>query len=159
MTKNIAYALLIFGVCVSLFVFNVFIVAVGDNIKAINYGYMMQSHVLNNELSFPFPNSQELIDSNIYLDRYAHKEHLVNLPLNDFIEELRFVYQKYYEEDTYDCKYWAYVWTLYYQENKDRYGWTGIKYLDTPNHIVPVIYSENKYCLMDGDMVMCRSLE
>lgn len=122
---------------------------VGENLKIVTYGSMLESHIVNNNLSLPFP-KYWLNDTNpLY---YSEVNKIFNQDLNTFHNTIKNNY--YYEVNTYDCKYWSFVWLNYWKYNKDVYNWD-VKFIETNNHIFLMVYNESGYCIMDGNELIC----
>lgn len=138
-----------------LLLLNSFIVVMGTPIQTLNMGVALESHVKGQNLSLPLPSvinvSTSQFDPNtqLYLDNF-------DKPLSEFHEVLKKNYK--YEEGTYDCKYWSYVWTLYWKNKKDEYNWN-MEYITTENHVLVMVSNETGYCTFDLDMVNCKGIE
>lgn len=143
--KRLRYMyLLLIGVIVTFFVLlNYTIVLVGDEVKNVNYAVSLTKNVKVNNLTLPMPFL--LQDSLTFYDNNFNKS------LYDF-QEVVSVYYVY--NDLYDCKYWSYVWSLWFKKNKDKYD-LNIKYIDTKNHIFVMIYNDSGYCTLDLQNVNC----
>lgn len=136
---------------------NFLFVSLSDEVKNVNYAIALSNHIEENNLILPFPFKHTIpIVGNTVFDQYTtfYLDNF-NKGLYDFHELLK---QNYYYDELYDCKYWAYVWTLYYKENKNEHNWH-LKYLDTDNHVFVMVYNESGYIIMDGDemIVMMRN--
>ena len=57
-----------------------------------------------------------------------------------------------YDIDSYDCKYWSYVHTLYWKMNKEKYNWK-LDYITTDNHVFVMIYNESGYAILDQNNI------
>ncbi len=143
-----------FVACIVFFMFASFVFLlfeVSDDLQNIGYGYVLENHIKKNNLSLPFPTSKyklgynELRNDELDYDEIFNKE----------IDEFKYTLFKHYEyvENTYDCKYWAYVWTLYWKYSlKDTMK---LKYVTTDNHIFVMVYNELGYCTLDSLEVNC----
>jgi len=151
------YLLIVFSISFiifSLLLVNVFVLKLGQPIKNVNYGVILQKNINEKNLSLPFPNLENSLEigsgnfdtqTTIYF-KYFNK---------DFVEFQKVIKKKYiYSENVYDCKYWAYVWTLYWKENKNKYNWK-LDYITTENHIFVMVSNSSGYCLLDGDDINC----
>lgn len=112
------------------------VISTSDELNNIHFGGIAEEHVKKNKLVVPLPNSDQLVEYGAFESRRDHLDFLGSLSLEDFSNHVNQVYSSHYEVNTYDCKYWAYVWTLYYQENKDNWN---IKYITTDNHILGIV--------------------
>jgi len=134
----------------SLAITYLFMLHMGQPLKNITYGSILSGNIGNKNLTLPFPPNTTLY-LNSYDTRYSHEQNLFmgyfGKPFDEFKEILNG--QFIYTED-YDCKYWAYVWTLYWKENKDKYNWK-LDYLTTGNHVFVMVYNESGYIILDGD--------
>jgi hypothetical protein len=130
--------LFIFVLSLTFFILlNFSIVMIGDEIKNVNYGFSLTSHVKSNNLSLPMPFFAG--------DRLTFYENNFNKSIYDFQEV---VINHYIYNDKFDCKYWSYVWTLWFKENEDKYD-LNLKYIDTKNHLFVMIYNDKGYCTLD----------
>jgi len=59
-----------------------------------------------------------------------------------------------YETDTYDCRYWSFVWALYFEKH-------GIDYSFVTNdiHILVMANFDDKFCFADLDELRCYPYE
>jgi len=131
---------MLFMVVVGLFfiLLNYTIVMIGDEIQNVNYAIGLGNHVKDNELNLPLP---FMSDSSLngYLKTFNQDIHnFKDIIDNNYI----------YTLDKYDCKYWSYVWTLWFKNNKDKYN-LNIKYITTSNHIFVMVYNDSGYCTLD----------
>lgn len=128
---------------------------VGDEVETLSYGIGLQNYVNNNNLSLPIP--QEKKDNYFYLNNLNSKENFIYLnefskPLNEYIS---FIDENFmYDIESYDCKYWSFVHTLYWKLNKDKYDWK-LQYLDTDNHIFVMLYNDSGYAILDQNNLEC----
>lgn len=129
---------------------NSFILALGDEIQNINYAIELQNNINKKNLSLPFPNI-----TNVNLSNSDYKTFIYNQNFNKNLTEFHKVLKEnyIYSYNEYDCKYWAFVWTLYFKENKEKYNWR-LKYITTQNHIVVMVYNEKGYIVLDGDDII-----
>lgn len=129
---------------------NYFIFVMGDSIKTYTYAKNIKEHIDENNLNLPFPNP---------LFNYTENPDLLNaiyeMNLTEFTELVKTNY--IYSENEYDCKYWAYVWTLYWNNNLYKKGYN-LEYIDINNHVFVIVYTDIEYCLFDGDNVICYNL-
>lgn len=129
-------------------ILNMGFVELGQEVTDVNQAIALEHHVKSHNLSVPFPDT--FAPNQVSLKQYYRKT--FSQDLSDFHETLSKAYR--YENGTYDCKYWSYVWTLYHKENKDRYGWN-IDYITTDNHVFVMTYNETGYCIMDQNRLDC----
>ncbi len=129
-------------------IFNMAFVMLGQEVSDINHAIAIQNHVKGHNLSLPFPDT--VYANDLSLENYY--ERTFSQGISDFYDTLLKAYR--YEDGTYDCKYWSYVWTLYHKENKDRYDWK-IDYITTDNHIFVMVRNETGYCIMDQNRLDC----
>lgn len=63
----------------------------------------------------------------------------------------------FYEKNSYDCKYWAFVWAYYYYKNYDSFEEKNIQfqYVQTENHIFVLLSNLKGYCLIDSGAINC----
>lgn len=152
MSKKLLEYFLYFGAFIAMFsVFFIIVSAIvilGDEFETISTFIIIENHLESKNVSLPFPN----FDTNHIMNN--EPEYYLGLPLGEFHEEVkkRFVY-----DENYDCKYWSYVWTLYWQENKDKYNWR-LKTIDTDNHVFVMFYNETSYCTADQTNLNCVSV-
>lgn len=130
---------------------NYFIIKASDNIKVINYAYLLPKVLEVKNVSTPFPDSIGQIDLGLYYNQDEIRDYYFNLPIEEFYSILQ---KKYTYSKDYDCKYWSYVWSVYYVYNKDKYNWD-LEYVDTNNHIFVMLYNESGYCIADLDRFDC----
>lgn len=114
----------------------------------INYAIQLNSHVKDNNLSLPIP----MIPLNYYNNvkvspAYDFYTENFNQSVKNFHDNV--IKKHYMYNELYDCKYWSYVWTLYWMMNEDKYNWN-IKYLSTDNHVFVMVYNDSGYIIMDG---------
>ena len=135
---------------------NFIFVELGDSVQNINYGVAISNHVSKNNLTLPFPFKENapviargVFDpySTFYMDNFN----------KDVFEFHRVLENNYYYNNVYDCKYWAYVWTLYWKENREKYNWD-IEYIDTENHVFVMVSNSTGYCVMDGKDLICMGI-
>lgn len=152
---NLAFVLL--GMLMIAMVFtaiNYVIFVLGDDIKTLNYAYNIENHLNEINATMPFPDSGFDINRAEF-DYYSDiREYYFTMDFKDFQEIVKL---KYEYSDTYDCKYWTYMWTTYWKYNKDRYDWK-IKYIDTDNHVLAMVYNSSSYCMLDQENVDCSTL-
>lgn len=153
--RTITIYLFVFATVICfLLLLNLFIIKLGSPIKNVNVAIALQNHIDNNNLSLPMPNvvvlEQSIVSpkTQFYLDNF-------DKPLYEFYDVLREHY--IYEKDSYNCKYWSYVWTLYYKMNYKKYNWN-IEYLSTDNHVFVMFSNESGYCIADGDILECMMI-
>lgn len=149
--KTFPLLIFIFGV-VTLFLIliNAIIVLLGDEIQNVNRGYQLEKYIEKNNLTLPVP-----VPENNLLFQVNPKEFFkekFSLPPNDFKTFINVNYK--YELNSYNCKYWSYIYTLYFQENKERFNWK-FKYITTENHIFTMIYNQSGYIIGDGKNLEC----
>ncbi|MFW6173092.1 MAG: hypothetical protein ACOC5T_05050 [Elusimicrobiota bacterium] len=125
---------------------------IGTQIENINIGFAIESHIKQNNLSLPLPNVFPVSSSNFDPATDFYLEHF-NKPIDEFSKTLNEYY--IYEKDTYDCKYWTYVWTLYWKANHQKYDWD-LQYGMTKNHIFTIVSNETGYCVFDLNMTDCK---
>jgi len=131
---------------------NYLFVNVSSEYKTMIYAKELTDNINSKNLTLPIPAADDYITvegrfdkrTQIYIDNF-------DLPLRNFTYFIQQNY--YYKEGTYDCKYWSYVWTLYWKQNKDKYDWK-MKYIDTENHIFVMVYNSSGYVIMDGNDVI-----
>lgn len=151
--KNIAIYGFVFLVAFLVILFvNLFVLKLGTPIKNINYAMILEDNVYSKNLSLPLPNiygistSQFDPASEFYMNNF-------DKPISEFHEILNQHYV--YEEGTYDCKYWSYVWTLYWKSNYYKYDWD-IEYLSTENHIFVMFSNSSGYIIADENNLNCK---
>ena len=152
--KNVSMFAFVFTIIITFFILlNFVIVFLGDHVQSINYAIVLQENIKQKNLSLPLPNLSEFQTSkfdpatDFYLNNF-------NKPLNEFLPILQ---QHYVYNSSYDCKYWAYVWSLYWKTNKDKYNWD-FEYLTTENHIFVMVSNSTGYCILDLDDIYCRGI-
>jgi len=147
--NKIWYALILILCVVGLSLIFILNVKVSDEMQNIYYGNMVQSHTKSNNLTFPLPNDESkiLLKSN---ENLIHK--YFSMDLYDFDLLLKSKYK--YEDETYDCKYWTYVWLSYTLYNSKKYGWSP-KIISTDNHLFVMMYNDKGYCIADLDNLNC----
>jgi hypothetical protein len=130
-------------------ILNSSVVYLGQEIKDINQGLAISNHIKKNNLTLPFPNKNKLEWNNGIYD-YNTKIYLETFS-KDY-EEFRIILNSnyYYELGKYDCKYWSYVWTLYWKKNKERYNWK-LDFITTENHLFVMVSNESGYIILDGN--------
>ena len=96
---------------------------------------ILKNHFLENDLL--------LLDTNIGYDKFTS-----DWDLDEWHNYIKINYR--YEEKTYDCKYWALVWALYFEKHNVEYN-----FITTSNHIFVIAEFKNKYCTADGDILNC----
>lgn len=129
-------------------ILNMAFVELGQEVTDVNQALVLEGHIKSHNLSVPFPDT--FAPNQASLGQYYRKT--FSQDLSDFHETLSKAYR--YENGTYDCKYWSYVWTLYHKENKDRYDWR-LDYITTDNHVFVMTYNETGYCIMDQNRLDC----
>lgn len=138
-----------------LIIINGFIIFMGSDIQDLNIAYSLEKNIKNNNLSLPLPN----VDNYLYFGKFDKSSGLFmnefNKPINEFIITLNNSY--IYTLNEYDCKYWSYVWTLYWKQNYKKYNWD-LKYITTTNHVFVMVSNETGYIIMDENTIDCRGL-
>lgn len=120
----------------------------GQPIKNLNYGIILTNNIEEKNLTLPFPNISSL---DIQFKENGGKMTIFESHFHkDFFEFKEVLNKNYIYSDDYDCKYWAYVWTLYYKENRLRYNWK-LDYIDTQNHVFVMVSNVSGYIILDGD--------
>lgn len=126
------------------------IIIIGDGVQTLVYGITLQHHVLGKNLSLPFPDSYE---RNLYKTNYKDRDS--DLIYSQSLEEFAYtVNDHYYYSDDYNCKYWSFVWTLYWQAHRSENNWE-LEYITANNHVFVMVYNESQYCTMDQTEVRC----
>jgi len=125
--------------------FHIFFIAISDNYQTLVYGVQVQNHVNDNDLSMPFPSNPIVDDKLDYID-------IMEQDLDNFHQDVKEYY--YYDNDSYNCQYWAYVWLNWWKYNKDEYN-LKIKTINTDNHIFVMVYNDSGYCMLDGNDKHC----
>lgn len=118
----------------------------GEPVKQIEWGVMLSNHVYSQNLTLPVPNRNELLITD-ELDLYLRITDMNIDEYHNFIKE-----NYYYEDGTYDCKYWAYVWTIWFKGNSDEWD---IKYVTTHDHIFVLFHKKGEYCIADLNRLKC----
>lgn len=132
---------------------NYFILKTSDSIVTINYVYQQEHMIEKHNLSFPFPNNEDIIKRNILVSNDEQlRQFLFNLPLQQFHQEV--INNYHYEPFFYDCNYWAYLWSAYVLSSQDINN-LQVKIIDTDNHVFAMAYNESGYCIMDGSNLEC----
>lgn len=122
----------------------------GDSIETATQGAMIENYIQENNLILPIPSANENYEFMFNRDEAYLK--YFSKPLPEFHQ---FLSEHYiYDVNSYDCKYWSYVWTLYFQMNKDKHNWK-FEYIDTENHIFAMVSNSSGYCLLDENNVNC----
>lgn len=148
----------VFGLILStpiLFVFglNYIIFNYSDEIKTLNYAYMFDNHIKNNNLSPIFPH---LNDYEGLFRQDIIKYHL-NQSIGDFHDSIMINFN--YTQNGYDCKYWANTWLIYLYNNKERLNITSVKVEDLENHVFIIFSTSDFYCVADQQILRCNSLK
>lgn len=132
------------------------ILSIGKEVDTISKAYVLQDYVTDKNLSLPIP--QEFKDDYIVINQaYDTKENAIYLrefskPIEEYKE---FIQRNFmYDINSYDCKYWSYVHTLYWKMNYEKYDWN-IEYIDTKNHIFVMISNSSGYAILDQDNINC----
>lgn len=150
-------------VCVLLFflllgyLINSFYFIAGTDIKNIQIGYMLENNIQSKSLELPVPftltnNSFITFDNRANFQKNLYN-YIFNNSLSDYYEILNNNYY-YYDINNYDCKYWAYVNTLYYKMNYKKHNWS-MDYITTDNHIFIIIYNNSGYCVLESNNYKC----
>lgn len=128
---------------------NFLLMTLGDELQNINYAVGLENNVKNKNLVLPYPDfNQELIGYKSFIDETTE---LFDKPINEYMD---FIKEVYVYNETYDCKYWAYIHSLYFVVVRETYDYK-LKYITTPNHIFVMLYNETGYCILDGDEYIC----
>lgn len=132
---------------------NILLMTMGDEFQNINYAVGLENNINDKNLTIPYPSfNVELIGYKSVTDEVAE---LFGKPIEEYME---FIQEVYYYNESYDCKYWAYIHSLYFVVVKDTYDYK-LKYIATPNHIFVMLYNESGYCILDGDEYVCLMQE
>jgi hypothetical protein len=127
----------------------------GKPINMLETGIMLQNYVSKNNLSLPFPSSHDLEKSYLLTSQDIINNNVVNKTPREFNQNIKKEY--IYNSSSYNCKYWSYVWTLYYRFNHEKYN-LHINYFTTNNHVFVILYNESMYCTADENLLNCVHL-
>lgn len=132
------------------------IVIFGDSVSMYQHAQVIENKIHSEGIPVPFPDSLFESENRAkgFRNTYDVRDYYFNLPFEEFQEIVK---DKFVYSETYDCKYWTYMWTAYWKYNKDKYNW-GMKYISTDNHLFAIVYNETSYCTLDQDVVICQTL-
>lgn len=148
--SRLKFVISFLSIIVILLIVNYFIYFMGQPIKNINNVIGLSNNIEDKNLTLPLPfllssNSPYMTDNT-----YTYLEYF-NLNFEEFKQVLN---ANYIYNSDYDCKYWTYVWTLYWKETKDKTNWE-LDYITTQNHIFVIVSNESGYCVLDGNEQVC----
>lgn len=127
-------------------------IIIGDGINTLSHGIIINNHVNGNNLSVPLPNTDTRTSYVPYKHiREVEYEKYIHLPLENFTKVIQ---ENYYYDDMYNCQYWSFIWTLYWQEHRNETKWK-LEYVDTDNHVFVMVYNDTGYCILDQTEVNC----
>lgn len=123
-----------------------FSVKVAPEVSNIMYAKGLQDIIIEDKnLSLPFPNSRDNPSLNSNL---THVDYTLD-------EMHAMIKQNYvYDKNSYDCKYWAYVWSIWWAENQYRHNFK-IDYITTDNHVMVMFSNDSKICIANGQILDC----
>lgn len=129
-------------------VFIIFDENMNSKLHNIIYTYSLEKYVTENNLIVPFPDFK---NSTYYINSDKPIEDFFKLDFESFTYEIQrnFIY-----DDLYDCKYWTYIWVMYWFYNYEKYNWK-LDIETTDNHVYVKVYNESGYCILDQDNVFC----
>ena len=154
-TNNLLRIHLIYGSVIVIFCFmffgmNYLLMELGDEVQNINYALNLQAHINDNKLNYPLHNVEDLnMFGNVGLLNFD--EYYFNRTINEFHELLNNNY--YYEKNTYNDLYYAYIWSSYFAYNRDTLN-LNFKYVKLDNKIIVIAYNETDYILADGKYLL-----
>lgn len=148
--QNLIILLVIVNTLIVLFVFVMgFSYFVSPHINTLVNGYYLEQNVKDKNLTLPFPNYNLLEKGSFY---YA--KNLNTIFSQNITEFHKNVQNNYVYNNKYDCKYWAYVWTLYWKNNLRAKDWN-LKYMTTKNHIFVMFSKDKEYCVANMHRLDC----
>ncbi len=84
---------------------------------------------------------------------YGYIRGTTNMDFNGMIEEdarIKMYSEYVYNVSSTDCKYWSNQW----EEFAEEYDY-GYKYVNVPNHVFGILYTNESYCLVDQRTIIC----
>lgn len=132
--------LIILSLILILFYSFYIIISYSDSVNNLINAYILEKHVKNNKLNLPFPYNEGYNRYNVIK--------LFNKNLTDFYNDLKLNFK--YEQGTYDCKYWSYIWLNWWKFHKDEYK---VKIITLDNHIFVLVYNNNEYIILDENYI------
>ncbi|MFW6246890.1 MAG: hypothetical protein ACOC22_01800 [bacterium] len=151
--------LIIFGVVLQVGFSYVMGYLTHDPVEKYLHVQELQYYVEDNKLQLGFYGNpfEEKIEENKVLQK-IQAENFEKLFSSDVETFTEYYTQNYiYEENTYNCKYWAYVWTYYYYYNHDKFKAENITHqlVVTENHVFVMFSSLEGYCFIDSGYITC----
>ena len=136
-----------------LIILNYSILFLSKPVSNINYAMALEKYVKSNNLELPLPNVTYIGDFTTLPPEQAFYLGNFNKDVYEFQEIVK---RHYIYNELYDCKYWTYVWLLYWKNVRHKYNWD-MQIMTTPNHIYLKVYNETGYCILDQTEVFCLS--
>lgn len=129
-------------------------ILISKEVRDIAQIHAIENYVDEKNLSLPIPQLYKDIYPKYNLGIESKDNYIY---LNEFSKDLpqyrEFIKRNYmYDIDSYDCKYWSYVHSLYWKANHLKYDWK-IDYITTDNHVFVMIYNESGYAILDQNNI------